>query len=319
MTPLTMRVARSVGEFYTVPYPNFEQETPHVSIQSMTGYGEQTILTDNWEVCVRLKTLNHRHLDARINGLDRHPHLQLKVRDVLQRAFARGRVDLEVEMKRAKRVPTLRFDAELAQRYLEALNQIGHTLGLEQPPSLEFLMGMEGVTERDVVTEDTLWDSLQQGLERAVAEAQSMRVDEGKRLETQLVLFVEQLQHTAQQVAERMPSLKDDIRQRLIERIAALNDNIHIDQGRLEEEVILYAERSDISEELARLQSHFEAVEQALSADKPAGKTLDFLAQEMGREINTIGAKAKDIEISHGVVEMKTVLERFREQVRNIE
>lgn len=290
-----------------------------MSIQSMTGYGEQTILTDNWEVCVRLKTLNHRHLDPRISGLDRHPHLQLKVRDALQHAFARGRVDLEVELKRAKRVPTLRFDAQLARRYLEELNQVGVALGLEQPPSLEFLMGMDGVTERDVVAEDTLWESLQTGLERAVVQAQTMRVDEGKRLEAQLVLFVQQLKQTSEQVAERMPLLKDAIRQRLIERINALNDNVHIDEGRLEEEVILYVERSDISEELARLHSHFEAVEQALKADKPAGKTLDFLAQEMGREINTIGAKAKDIAISHHVVEMKTVLERFREQVRNIE
>ena len=288
-------------------------------IHSMTGFGEQNILGDHWEVCIRLKTLNHRHLDTRISGLDRYPYLHLKVRNVLQQAFSRGRVDLEVELKRPKQVPSLRFDVELAEKYLEALTQIGHHLQLDQPPSLEFLLNMDGVTERITVEEENLWASLAPGLERAIEQAQRMRQKEGQHLVSELVEFITRLSQHKQTIEQRLPELKTLFRQRLLERIAALKEDIKFEEQRLEEEVILYTERGDISEELARLDSHFGAAQNALNGSEPAGKKLDFIAQEIGREINTIGSKVKDVQVSHTVIDMKSLLEKFREQVRNIE
>lgn len=291
----------------------------YVTIQSMTGYGENTVISESWEICVRLKTLNHRHLDSRISGLDRHPLLQLKTREFLQQAFARGRVDLDVELRRTKQTATLRFDVELAAHYLEDITKVSQALGLNQVTSLEFLLEMEGVMEREFVEEDTLWAGLQTGLQEAVSQARAMRVAEGQRLEQELLGFVAELRRLTQEITSRMPELKETIRGRLLERIASLYDEVNIDEGRLEEEVILYVERGDVSEELARLDSHFEGVDRALTAGKPAGKVLEFLAQELGREINTVGAKSKDALISHHVIEMKSILEKFREQVRNIE
>lgn len=290
-----------------------------MSVRSMTGYGEQSVLTDHWEICVRVKTLNHRHLDPRVSGLDRYPSLNLKVRDLLQKSFDRGRIDLDVELKRTRQTPTLRFDPELAKQYRAELKNFSEMLGLNQEPTLEFLLSMEGVTERVMVEEDTLWSSIEPVLLDAIKQVQQMRTMEGKRLEQEFYQFVDELKSITGIISERMPELKELFRQRLLERIEALNGNVTIDEGRIEEEVVLFVERADISEELARLHSHFEATQSALESDKPAGKTLDFIAQEMGREINTIGAKAKDASISHNVIDMKSVLEKFREQVRNIE
>ena len=288
-------------------------------IHSMTGYGEQSVQTDHWEITVRLKTLNHRHLDTRISGLDRQPLLHLKVRNVIQKAFERGRVDLEVELKRARQAPALQFDAALAGKYLNQLNQIAQQLELPQAPSLEFLLGMDGVTEKVTIEEDTLWAPLAQGLELAIAQARQMRAVEGEHLGAELAQYAEALQALKDDVQARMPELKALFRQRLVERIAAWQLEVKLDDARLEEEVVLQVERCDISEELSRLDSHLAAVRAALGGGEPAGKKLDFIAQEMGREVNTIGAKVKDAEVSHLVIEMKSVLEKFREQGRNVE
>ncbi len=288
-------------------------------VRSMTGYGEQSVLTDHWEISVRIKTLNHRHLDPRVSGLDRYPSLNLKVRDILQKSFDRGRIDLDVELKRTRQTPTLKFDPELAKQYRAELKNFSEMLDLKQEPTLEFLLSMEGVTERVMVEEDTLWTTIEPALLQSIEQVQQMRTMEGDRLEQEFHQFVGELKTITGTIGERMPELKEGFRQRLLERIEALNGNVTIDEGRIEEEVVLFVERSDISEEIARLHSHFEATNTALKSDKPAGKTLDFLAQEMGREINTIGAKSKDASVSHNVIDMKSVLEKFREQVRNIE
>lgn len=290
-----------------------------MAIHSMTGFGEQSVQTDQWEVCVRLKTLNHRHLDTRISGLERYPHLHLKIRNVLQKAFARGRVDLEVELKRPRQVPALRFDVELAEKYLAELTQIGRQLNLNQPPSLEFLLSMDGVTERVTVEEENVWASLETSLDKAIEQACSMRREEGQHLAVAMVGFITQLNQLKDTIEQRVPELKAIFRQRLLERLDGLKEEMKFEEQRLEEEVILHVERGDISEELARLDSHFSAAQALLNGSGPVGKKLDFIAQEIGREINTIGSKVKDVNVSHTVIEMKSILEKFREQVRNIE
>jgi len=290
-----------------------------VSIHSMTGYGEQRAQNADWELTVRLKTLNHRYLDVRVSGLETYSTLELQVRELLQQAFSRGRADLDVELRRARQRPTLQFDAELAGQYMDELRALCESLGLSEGPSLEYVLGMEGVTQRELVEEEGLWPLLQEALGGVVRQVKTMRAEEGARLEGEFRGFVARWQILTAGVAERAPLVTETARQRLRERVEALNGGVALDEARLEEEVIYYAERSDISEELARLKSHFEAVERALDGEEPAGKVLDFLAQEIGREVNTIGAKAKDAGVSHDVVEMKSLLEKFREQVRNIE
>ncbi len=288
-------------------------------IHSMTGYGEQRVQNADWELTARLKTLNHRYLDVRVSGLESYSSLELQVRDLVQQAFARGRADLDVELRRARRVPTLQFDAELAAAYMHELRALRESLGLSEGPSLEYVLGMEGVTQREVVEEEGLWPLLQEALQGVIRQVRVMRTEEGARLEGEFRGFVARWKALTAEVAERAPRVTETTRQRLRERIESLNGGVALDEARLEEEVIYYAERSDISEELARLKSHFEAVQSALDGEEPAGKVLDFLAQEVGREVNTIGAKAKDAGVSHDVVEMKSLLEKFREQVRNIE
>lgn len=290
-----------------------------MSIRSMTGYGEHQVQDADWVLGVRLKTLNHRYLDVRVSGLDAYPALELRARERLTEAFCRGRVDLEVSLRPADQTTPLRFDLERARRYLEALRHLVQALGLPATPSLELLLKMEGVVRCEEADPEELAPLLAEALERAIAQVNALRAQEGTRLEAELKGFLSALRRLASEIAARAPQLKEHARARLEERLAALTQDLTFDEARLEEEVLLLVERGDITEELARLDSHCQAAERALAAPEPAGKVLDFLAQEIGREINTIAAKAKDAQISQDVVAMKAILEKFREQVRNIE
>jgi uncharacterized protein (TIGR00255 family) len=284
----------------------------------MTGYGEGSAQGEGWRVSVKVKSLNHRYLEIYLRGLEDYPELDLRVRDLVQRRFARGRMEISLKLE-CLGEEALRFDPEAVRPYWEGLRKLAEALGLEEP-SLDHLLRL-GALRPEPPDPEGLWPVLQEALEEALEAVEEMRRREGEALAQELLELLRNLTDEIEAVAERAPQLKEYYRERLRQRVEELG--VEVDPERLEQEVVLYAERIDITEELARLRIHCEAAERLIrSQDRDGeaiGRELDFLAQEMNREANTIASKAREGEIAQRVVTMKALIERFREQVRNVE
>lgn len=283
----------------------------------MTGYGYAQAQHPAGRVTVSVKTLNHKYLDLSVDGLEAYPALELKVHDLVEQHFARGRVEVQIEIER--RMPLV-ISTETARAYGTALRQLTQDLQLSESLSLDTLLRLEGVLQRVEEPEPELWERLEPVLREALVQAQASRVREGQLLAEELLRFLALIERELAEIEQSAPAIKKLYHERLRERVRELTENIvELDEGRLEMEVALWAERSDITEEIARVKMHLRAAREAIAGPEPAGRVLDFLAQELVREANTISAKAKDAQITRCVLEMKALIERFREQVRNVE
>jgi len=300
-------------------------------IRSMTGFGRGSTSQGPWTVEARLKTVNHRYLELRIRGLEEREELELGARRLLEGAFTRGRVELVVELEQAGE--RFIFDLAAARRYYHGLKRLCDELELESGVRLSDLIALGALRPEE--PEDELWPPLKRALQEAISQAQAMRAGEGERLHHDLEGYLAELEELVGEVEARAPQVKLYYKERLRERVEELLRS-ELDEvwretatlsgrggqslsNRLEEEAVLFAERADITEELARLRSHLAAAREAIAGGEPAGRVLDFLAQEMFRETNTISAKAREGEILQRTVAMRAEIEKFREQVRNIE
>jgi len=285
----------------------------------MTGYGHAQRQFPTETISVSVKTLNHKYLDVRISGLEAHPALELQVQELLGKEFFRGRVEVQIEIERHGLAP-LTINTEIARAYAEALQKLSRDLQLTESFSLDTLLKLEGVLQRSEEPEAVLWERIEPVLKEAIAQAQMSRQREGQLLSAELLRIISLLEGELGQIEQGAPAVKKLYQERLRERVRELTENtVELDEGRLEMEVALFAERSDITEEIARLKMHLQAARTAIAGPEPAGRLLDFLAQELAREANTIAAKAKDAQISSHVLEMKSLIEKFREQARNVE
>ncbi len=288
-------------------------------ICSMTGYGHAQRHYPTETVTVSVKTLNHKYLDLKIFGLEAHPALELKVQGIIGQHFVRGHIEVHIEMERRGLAP-LTINTEIARAYVTALQKLAQDLQLEEGLSLDTLLRLEGVLQRCEEPETELWERLEPVLHEALTQAQAGRAREGQLLAEELLQIVSLMERKLSEIEQSAPAVKRLYRERLQERVRELTENaIELDEGRLEMEVALLAERSDITEEIARLKMHLQAARHAIAAPEPAGRLLDFLAQELAREAHTISAKAKDAQITSSVLEMKALIEKFREQARNVE
>ena len=283
-------------------------------IRSMTGFGRGSAGVGNWTVEARLKTVNHRYLELRVRGLEEREELEYRARRLLEEAFTRGKVDLAVVLGCAEERVT--FDLGAARRYYRGLRELCQELELEGGIRVGDLITLGALRPEE--PEEELWPLLEQAIAEAIEGALAMRESEGERLRRELESYLTELERVVEVVEARAPQVKLYHKERLRQRAEELLE-FELDEARLEEEAILFAERADITEELARLRSHLAAAREAIDGAKPAGKVLDFLAQELFREVNTISAKAREGEILGQTVAMRAEIERFREQVRNIE
>ncbi|MFQ5847329.1 MAG: YicC/YloC family endoribonuclease [Candidatus Methylomirabilales bacterium] len=291
-------------------------------LKSMTGYGRAEGATATHLYTVEIQAFNHRFTDIRI----RLPRALASLEHALQREVRgrvhRGRFDVQVTEKLHGEIPrTLRIDRGAIEQYVGALRELQQELGLGGAVTIEALMGL-----RDFVTVEAAEVDLAQAdavlkplIHRALDEVESMRRKEGENLAQGLEVCLGQIGAALDAVKARAPHLVHAYRNRVQERIASLLGTPLPDPDRLAQEVVLFADRSDITEECARLESHILQFQTFLRGDGPHGRRLEFLLQEMHREANTIGAKAADAVISPVVVEIKADLERVREQVQNIE
>ncbi len=286
-------------------------------IVSMTGYGEGTAQGEDWSVAAKIKTLNHRYLEIHLRGLDDYEELELRVRECLQRKFHRGRVEVTLQIEhRGERA--ILFDPEAVRPYVESLVRLTESLGMEEPVKIDHLLRL-GALRPQPPDPEGLWAVLNNALQEAIDAAWAMRRREGEALADELHAILTTLRAELAEIQARAPELKALYRERLLQRAQELAVQVELDPERLEQEAVIWAERSDITEELARMDIHIQAAADAMRSAEPAGRTLDFLAQELNREANTIASKARDSEIAPRAVALKTHIERFREQVRNVE
>lgn len=292
-------------------------------MKSMTGYGWGDAVADGLKVTVELSSVNRKQSEISINLPRELEVLEAQIRDEVNRRIARGRVTARVTLHAGeKSTIKVRVNAALAQAYAARLRDLAKELKLSGDITLDHLLRAPGVMESDddVPDAEDFWPTVEKALKQALEMMVSMREKEGAHLRVDLVKRVDRMRKSARGVQKRSPQVQVRYRKQLMERIQSAGiEAAKIEEERVLKEVIFYADRSDISEEITRLQSHFKQFDDCVNSREPVGRTLDFLAQEMNREINTIGSKANDAMISREVVVLKTELEKFREQAQNVE
>jgi len=285
--------------------------------RSMTGFGTATAEADGWRIEVTVRTLNHRYLSVRVRSLNDHPSLLPRVEERVKAAFARGEVGVWIAVDRsAAEGGERRFDRGIAWNVYDELKAVSEELGLGVEPTLEDVSRAGGLQPIEMADEE-LWPVLVQALDGAMEAASASRDAEGARLADALRVHIDQIARSLGEIRIRIPDILATHRAHLVERAQQLE--LKVDPARLEAEIALLAERLDVQEEIVRLEAHLDRAREALECSEPIGKELDFLSQEMLREVNTLGAKARDVEAGAHVVDMKLAVERFREQVQNVE
>jgi uncharacterized protein (TIGR00255 family) len=293
-------------------------------IRSMTGYGRAEASGPRLSVSVECRSVNHRHLDIALKLPRALAVYEPDARRLVQAAVERGRVDVSVTLTPAGggSLGTLSVNTAQAREYEAAARTLADELGLTPSLRIEWLLAQPGVLARDAepaVSPEEGWTLLAQGLEAALADLVARREAEGKALAQELGTLHQMLEAGVALIVARVPAAQARRATRFRERVQALLSEIPVDQGRLATEVAALAERADITEELARLRVHLGELRARIDEGGTVGRPLDFLIQEINREVNTVGSKADDLEISQAVIAAKATLEKIREQVQNIE
>jgi uncharacterized protein (TIGR00255 family) len=291
-------------------------------LKSMTGFGRGEVPYGDGSVTVEVTTVNARYLDVSVRGLREHGSLELKVRAYVGERLARGAVSVNVAARGATPVrKRVAADVELAREYVNEFDRLRYALGLKGRFPVEALTSRECflVIEEEGGDEEAFTESVLAALGQALERAVEMREGEGAKLAADLATRLGHLEQLVDDVAARAPAAADAYRKRLTARAQELAESATVDPARLEAEVALFAERSDISEEVTRCRAHTRAFAENLAGEGRVGRRLDFLTVEINREANTIAAKAQDAQIASSVIEIKDLLEQMREQVQNIE
>jgi len=293
-------------------------------MKSMTGYGRGECARDGFKVTVELGAVNRRQSEISVNLPRELEMLEAQVRDTINARVARGRVSARISIHAAEGNMSARMhiNKRLAAAYAAELGKLAKHLKLSGEISLDHILRAPGVFQSDeeLFEAENIWPALEKALEQALAALLRMREREGGHLLKALAGHIGVMQKAVEKVRRQAPVTTENYRKQLLERIKNAGiENVAEDDERLMKEIVLFADRSDITEELTRLHSHFQQFEDCRKSKEPVGRTLDFLAQEMNREINTIGSKANDALISREVVTLKAELEKFREQVQNVE
>ncbi len=290
--------------------------------RSMTGFGRGEAEGQGKKFTVEVKSVNHRYCEVMLRMPRGMVSLEEKARRYILSRLARGRVDgfITVEDCTVK-TATVKVDKVLAASYYKAMEELISNLGISSGIKPEHLLSLPGVFSLEEPAEDieAYWPVLEQALTGAVDGLLDMRSTEGVRLQEDLLSRLELIRVVLKGIEARAPEVVEDYRFRLNQRLQEWLKDSTLDMNRLMAEVAVFAERSNITEEVVRLYSHIDQTGETLGMEEPVGRKLDFLLQEMNREINTIASKASDLQIAKAAVEIKSELEKIREQVQNLE
>lgn len=291
-------------------------------VRSMTGFGRGIFVNNGREYLVEIKTVNHRYTDISIRISRAYSYLESKIRECISKKIFRGKVDVNVWIEDyGVSGRNVLLDEGLADLYVDALKKARQKYGIDEDISLSLIARFPDVlkVKKEEDDEEVLWNELQNALNQSIDSLIKMREKEGIQLKNDLFEKAKNIEGMVLQIESKAPLVVSDYRIKLQNRIKEILGGANIDEGRLELEVALFADKCSIEEEITRLRSHLRQLRHFLDADQAVGRKLDFLIQELNREINTIGSKANDIEITRVVVEVKSEIEKIREQVQNIE
>lgn len=295
-------------------------------LRSMTGFGRGEADGEPGSVGVEIRSVNSRFADIKVHLPSMLLALEARSRDLLKGRIGRGKIDCRVRFDAgAADVQGLQFNEAAILAYVAELRDLNAKAGLEAPVTIDMALRLPGATEVEDVSVDAeaVWPAMAQALDAALEAFEAERAREGAALATHILEDLGVLRERREKIEAASSQIVEKFRERLASRIAELEENIKVklEPGRLEIEVALFADRCDVSEEMARLGAHLDRLGELAenAAGKPVGKALDFLIQEILREINTTGSKARDTVVVEDVLEMKNAIERIREQIQNIE
>lgn len=292
-------------------------------IRSMTGFGRGEFGNELYNFKVEIKAVNHRYNDI-IVKMPRHiGYLEESIKKIIKKQITRGKVDVYINLEYINESAIeVKVDIPLAKSYMKSLERLSIELELKDNIRLNNILGLSEIirTERKELDEDITWDCLKKALDMAVLDILKMKVAEGEELEVDMVSKLNIIENIVLEIENRSPIVVLEYKNKLKDRISELLEkDANIDEDRIAYEVVFFADKSNINEEIVRLKSHIKQFITILEDENSVGRKLDFLIQEMNREINTIGSKANDVLISQNVVEIKSEIEKIREQVQNIE
>jgi uncharacterized protein (TIGR00255 family) len=288
----------------------------------MTGYGRGECQAEHKRFEAEIRSFNHRYLDVSIRLPRKLNPLEGQVRNLIKQRISRGRLEIAVQLDDSSvSEQKLEIDLSLAKDIHSSLKSLQEQLQLPGEIRLETLTNFRDLFVRKELEIDLEkeWISLQTALENALTNLEQMRKNEGLNLRADFMARLKTVEDLADQIAAKAPVILQGCRDRLAERVAELSGGVEIDPSRLAQEVAFLAERADITEELVRIKSHLNQFRDLLDRPESLGRKMEFLLQEFNREANTIGSKANDASISHLTVEIKSELEKMREQVQNVE
>jgi len=291
-------------------------------IRSMTGFGRGEADFYGGRVKVELKSVNHRFFDLSARLPNHIAYLEDRIKAHIHKKIKRGRVSLVLLLEGRRRdAGHLTIDRAAARKYYNSLNALKKELGLSEPVRLSNLLSLPEVivprrAEHDL---ERLWPPLKKALDSALGRLAASRVREGSMLRKDLISRINSVEKISRKIKTRAPHIVSNYRRRLREKIRQMQAQAHIHKSRIEAEVAFFARNCDVAEEVTRIFSHISSFKETLSARQEAGRKLDFIAQEMFRETNTIGAKAQDARTGKWVVDLKELIEQIREQVQNVE
>lgn len=291
-------------------------------IKSMTGFGRCEVAENSRKFTAEIKSVNHRYLDVNIKMPKALNFFESAIRSELKNYISRGKVDVFISYEDfSEKNSTVHYNGEIAAEYLKYLRRMSEEFGLEDDVKVSVLARFPEVftMEETGVDEAELWKELQRAVTGAAQMFVDTRVAEGEHLREDLVGKLEGMSRMVDFISERSPMIVAEYRRKLEERVKELLEDAHVDEARLVTEITIFADKVCVDEELVRLRSHIETTKSTLLAGGAIGRKLDFIAQEMNREANTILSKAGDLETSNYAIELKTEIEKVREQIQNIE
>lgn len=291
-------------------------------IKSMTGFGRSEIVKGNRKISVEIKSVNHRYLEAGIKMPKKLNVFESRMRDLLKKYATRGKIDIFINYEDdSENQVNLKFNQNIADEYMAIFNNMSDKYNLKNDMTVGGLARFPEVITMDEVQEDEeeLWHFIEEAMKAALEQFVNTRILEGENLKKDLLGKLDHMEELVAFVEKRSPEIMKEYRSKLESKVKELLGDTTIDESRIATEVIIYADKICVDEETVRLRSHIEHARKCLNEDGGIGRKMDFIAQEMNREANTTLSKANDIEISNAAIDLKTEIEKVREQIQNIE
>jgi len=291
-------------------------------IKSMTGFGRCEVQEGDRKITVEMKAVNHRYLDVTIKMPKKLNFFEAAIRSELKNYIQRGKVDVFITYEDfTESNVCVKYNKELAAEYMAYLNKMAEDFSLDNDIRVSSLARFPEILtmEEQTIDEEELWQLLDKAVRGAAESFVETRIREGEHLRDDLIGKLSGMLENVDFITERSPQIVEEYRQKLNEKVRELIEDTKVDENRLLMEVTIFADKVCVDEELVRLRSHIETTKDTLIMGGSIGRKLDFIAQEMNREANTILSKSSDLEISNHAIELKTEIEKVREQIQNIE